>query len=136
MARQNQGKRTDGPILNAVGLLTGVLVGCLLMLLGIALISVIVALTNWEDISVAVTVVQVIAVAVGGFVSGRIAQRTGWLHGGLVGLFYRLLTVVGTGGGLGDLISVNYALRWLLAFLIGVVGGVIGVNSRGNTCKV
>ncbi|HHT27102.1 MAG TPA: TIGR04086 family membrane protein [Firmicutes bacterium] len=117
---------------NGVSLLAGVVAGCMLMMLSIALISVVVALTAWDDISVAVTVAQASAVIIGGFVSGRLAKRTGWLHGGLVGLFYRLLTVVSVGGGLGDLISVNFAWRGLLAFLAGAVGGMVGVNSTGN----
>ncbi|PZN12355.1 MAG: TIGR04086 family membrane protein [Bacillota bacterium] len=70
-----------------------------------------------------------LAVAAGGAVSARAAERRGWLHGGLAGLLYVL-----TGSVLGHLLFpgqptplAHLGPRMLLGFLLGALGGAAGM---------
>ncbi|HEY8394738.1 MAG TPA: TIGR04086 family membrane protein [Thermaerobacter sp.] len=70
-----------------------------------------------------------VAVAAGGAVSARVAERRGWLHGGLTGLIYVLV-----GSLLGHFLFpgqptplAQLGPRMLLGFLLGALGGAAGM---------
>lgn len=78
-----------------------------------------------------------VALYYGGFLSilggaawaGRMADRRGWLHGGFVGLAAMTVSLTLTAAGMpGVLTAADVTLQALLAFLVGCLGGVIGVN--------
>lgn len=74
--------------------------------------------------------VGLVTVAAGGAVAGRRAGTRGWLHGGLVGLAYVLLSLL-----IGSLLFSGPALwadlvgKLFTAFVAGSLGGIVGVNS-------
>lgn len=71
----------------------------------------------------------VVTVAAGGAVAGRRAETRGWLHGGLAGVGYVLVSLA-----VGSLLFPGAALlaglggKLATAFAAGAVGGVVGVN--------
>ncbi len=78
-----------------------------------------------------------VALYYGGFLSilggaawaGHMADRRGWLHGGFVGLAAMTVSLALTAAGMpGVLTAADVTLQALLAFLVGCLGGVIGVN--------
>lgn len=75
---------------------------------------------------------SVIALLIGGFVSGRHSGQRGWYYGGMTGLLYG--TLIWIIGFLGFDASFNAATLWFLvmAFLCAALGGILGVNLSRN----
>lgn len=73
--------------------------------------------------------VGLLSVAVGGGVAARRASSRGWLHGGLAGLAYVVLSlVIGSLLFPGSAVLVDAGRKLVTAFVAGAVGGVVGVN--------
>lgn len=70
-----------------------------------------------------------LSMATGGFMAARLSQRNGWLVGGLVGMLFILVMNWITSGSvtLPDM-NPDTAIRFGMGFLVGAVGGMIGVN--------
>lgn len=71
----------------------------------------------------------IVSISMGsGYLSRRVEGK-GWLHGGLLGLIYVLLILV-----LGNIFipgfnaAGNLLTNLLIAFIIGAIGGIIGIN--------
>lgn len=65
----------------------------------------------------------------GAALAGRAADRRGWLHGGFVGLATMTVSLVLTALSMPvALTAADVSLQALLAFIVGCLGGVIGVN--------
>lgn len=73
--------------------------------------------------------VGVLSIILGGWYAARRAEKSGWLHGGLAGLLYVAIAVT-----LGStLYAIPFSALAILkrlgaGFLLGALGGVIGVN--------
>jgi len=73
---------------------------------------------------------QGMASLLAGFVAGRRAHVTGWLHGGLSGLFV-ILAVTTTMGVFTALPTLTALMKMSgIGLVLGAVGGAVGVGSR------
>lgn len=89
-------------------------------------------LTSLREASLTLTsyVIHAIAIAVGGFVSGRKGEAKGWYHGATLGVVYAVVIL------LVGFLALDARIGWqaipyvLLAGLCGSLGGIIGVNTK------
>ncbi|AQS59969.1 TIGR04086 family membrane protein [Desulforamulus ferrireducens] len=88
----------------------------------------VVALTNQPvyNFSYAIMLTIMASAAIGGAGAGASAGIRGWQHGGLTGILYGLLFVVG--GLLLGLPAIDPVMMTVALGLLGAVGGIIGVN--------
>ena len=71
----------------------------------------------------------IVTVLLGGAVAGRAAPGRGWLHGGLAGLGYVVISLtLGSVLFPGSALLAGIATKLVLAFVAGAVGGIVGVN--------
>ncbi len=121
----------SGPRLRAMSILTGVAVAYALSLTAAALMGLAMFRVRIPDptVTLLMSVVSYLSMMGGGVVAGRRAGTLGWLHGGLTGLGYVAIALVLTGTlfhgitGLG-----STAGRLVAGFVLGAVGGTVGVN--------
>lgn len=76
-------------------------------------------------------VVNFISIGIGGMIAANCAQSKGWLYGGFVGLVYTLffLILIFLVPGLAMVLgSVAIMQAIILSFLVGTVGGIVGIN--------
>lgn len=72
-----------------------------------------------------------ISIGIGGLMAAIKVDTKGWLHGGFVGLVYALcfLLLVSLVPGLSVILGYGSILQAVIvSFLIGIVGGIVGVN--------
>lgn len=136
--RAGQGDNTAGgsgggaPGFRFIGVLQGVGFTFIVALACALFIGLAVAWTpTWDASDTLLRVINLLAVAAGGFYAGRKVRRLGWLHGGLAGLLYVLLVswMLGPEFGFAQLANTVWLREALFAFVAGTVGGVIGVAS-------
>jgi len=114
-----------GPVLH--GLIVTIVI-TLVVSLAMSLIIYATAITEGSA-ATAIYFMGIGSVAIGGACGARRSKGLGWLHGGTVGLIYAVLSL-----GLsfvimpGCLILAEAARRVAVAFLVGALGGVVGVN--------
>lgn len=122
---------TTGAAATILALTQGLLLSVLVTMLGSGLCGLVISLTNWEGTSAALQSINYLSIAVGGLLAGRLAGKTGWMHGGLVGLLYMLVAnMLLSGEGIAGLGVAVFSLRLLAGFLAGAIGGMLGVNTR------
>lgn len=124
-----------GPARVLLRLMTGIAQGLLMSVLaavtGSILVSLVIFLADLEmDLVGLFRVFNYLSMGLGAVYAARYVQRMGWLTGALVaGLYFTGLTFWAEGN-LQVLISMNS--QWLMqagvAALVGLIGGVIGVN--------
>jgi len=69
-----------------------------------------------------------ISVAVGGAYAARLSESKGWLHGGITGVMFIIVTLI-VGSVLFPGVPLALAVRRAaVAFAVGAIGGVVGVN--------
>lgn len=108
---------------------SGTLLSVVATFLGGLVIGLVVSLTHWSEAPRSLLSFGYLSIAVGGVLAGKIARRTGWLHGGLVGIAYMVITALLPGdGALEALTSVRFITGASLGFVVGAVGGMLGVN--------
>ncbi len=124
-------KQEQLPAIDPKALLSGVLtVAILSIILSLVMASVIYFSELTEELTMMVLSYTGFAViAVGGAIASRKARTRGFVHGGMVGVIYILITAA-----LSVLIFPSALvlsevfLKVLLGFTIGALGGVIGIN--------
>ncbi len=103
----------------------------LISLVLLLILALIVTYTSFNEdwANTAVGIIGGIAALVTGIFAAKNAQSRGYLHGGIAAVIYRLLLTC-----VGDLIytgadfGMKFFLSLLLAFILGAVGGIIGIN--------
>ncbi|NLY30514.1 MAG: TIGR04086 family membrane protein [Firmicutes bacterium] len=97
---------------------------------GAVLVSLVQLIGGWNIVEAGLfQVFSYLSMAAGGFLAAKTTQRNGWFVGGLVGVFFILAVNWVTTGTLHPA-SINQgdALRLGIGFIVGAVGGVLGVN--------
>lgn len=77
-------------------------------------------------------VIHVVSLLIGGYVAGKRAGRKGWYFGGTLGIIYAVIVWL-----VGFLtydrgLNAQDALFLAVAFVVGAIGGVFGVNASGR----
>lgn len=113
-------------------LFSGLVYALIWMIAGTVIVSLLLLWTDIQEtrLSAFSFIVHSIAVFAGGLVSGKRAGSKGWYHGGIVGLLYSLLVMM-----IGFLafdagIQKETPVLITLCFLLGALGGILGVNTR------
>ncbi|NMB25135.1 MAG: TIGR04086 family membrane protein [Firmicutes bacterium] len=112
-------------------LVRGVMASGAVAICGAVLVSLVQLIGGWDvQVSGVFQIFSYLSMATGGFVAARSNQQSGWLVGGLVGIsFILVINWFTVGAPLPMDISSTVALRLGVAFLVGAIGGVMGVNS-------
>ncbi|NMB45088.1 MAG: TIGR04086 family membrane protein [Firmicutes bacterium] len=97
---------------------------------GAVLVSLVQLIGRWDISGAGVfQVFSYLSMATGGFMAARTSQRNGWLVGGLVGILFIVTMNWFTSGKLFlPEMDSDTAFRLGVGFLVGAVGGVLGVN--------
>ncbi|MEK3788852.1 MULTISPECIES: TIGR04086 family membrane protein [Paenibacillus] len=111
-------------------LLTGVLHAFIWMLIGSLILSTLLWLTHLkeQDLSLYTYLVHGISLFAGGFMSGKRSGQKGWYQGGLTALLYGVIVLLVGFLALDAAVGLQDMLHMAVAFCIGAVGGMIGVN--------
>jgi putative membrane protein (TIGR04086 family) len=76
-----------------------------------------------------VIIVYLVSIIVAGFYVARNTQSKGWLNGGIAGVFYIVILIILSYFFLPDFnLSLPLIGKLVLGFIIGAIGGIIGVN--------
>ncbi|MDQ0090011.1 putative membrane protein (TIGR04086 family) [Paenibacillus anaericanus] len=77
-------------------------------------------------------VVHSISIVMGGIVSGKRARQKGWYQGALTGLLYGILLLLISFLALDTSLTLSDLALLIPTFVLGALGGVIGVNVSGK----
>ncbi|GIM47218.1 hypothetical protein DNHGIG_27670 [Collibacillus ludicampi] len=123
------------PRLGGAPILRGLLTALVFAFICILLTSMIVTWTSMAEarLPTITYIINMLASLIGAFVSARIAGEKGWYYGGITALAYSvIITVIGL-----LVASVSFTLynvvQIALMSLIGMFGGMIGVNTGGKS---
>lgn len=123
----DEGKiRLASPLLKGLLYSIGVMAACAL------LASFMLMLTGQKEDSLTsyTYAIHAISVVVGGFAAGRKSGSRGWYAGGITAVLYSLLVFLVAFLGFDRGISTQGLLFVFVAFLVGAIGGMLGVNTR------
>ena len=97
----------------------------------IMLYALILSFTSMSDSSMSMTiqVIMIISITIASIIGGRKIQKKGWLFGIVLGMVFTLL-LVPLGMGFGQDLNIDkfFAAKLLMGSVVGLIGGVIGVN--------
>jgi putative membrane protein (TIGR04086 family) len=111
--------------------------GCFISLIIAFSLTLIIALINYFGhieqgvLTKLLILVNYISIGIGGLIAAVNVDNKGWLYGGFVGLIYALLfwLLIHFVPGLYVLLSfISIFQALVVSFLVGTVGGIIGVN--------
>ncbi len=121
----------DGRRLVGQAVMTGLITTVFLVLVISALVALLVYLTGLTE-GTAASVLYYAGlgcVAVGGSFGARRSGRLGWLHGGLVGFLYAVISIALSFLVMpGTLIVLDLFRQTTVVAVVGALGGIIGVN--------
>ncbi|MGI6082332.1 MAG: TIGR04086 family membrane protein [Limnochordia bacterium] len=129
--RRGGGASSRRRLLSGRALVAGVFMGAGVTLFAGIVVSLVLALSEWEGpSSFLLQAINYVSVVIGGLVGGRIAGRVGWMHGALVGLLYVIaLTLPAGRRGLMVLAHSDFMWRVLGLCASAMLGGMFGVST-------
>jgi putative membrane protein (TIGR04086 family) len=115
--------------------LFGTLTIFILAIFSSIIFSILLRFTSLQESSIqwVVTAISFIAIFAGGFISGGKGKEKGWLLGGLTGLIYSMIVFLFQFLGLDSLFNFEQIIYHICYILIAMMGGILGVNLRGNS---
>lgn len=122
----------EGPAISIRALVTGIVACAALALAAAAVLGLVMSRTLLPEplLPTIMGAVNLVALVCGGYLAGRRADAMGWLNGGLAGLAYTILVVVlGAFFFPGPAAVLLVLRRVAVAFLLGALGGTIGINT-------
>jgi putative membrane protein (TIGR04086 family) len=109
----------------------GMLLALVISLAVCLLLAAVLFLTSLPErvVPYAVYITSIFSIIIGSAYASRRIRVKGWLNGGLTGLSYVVVLLVVTGvTGLDMDINLNLATKIILAFTLGSIGGILGLN--------
>lgn len=105
------------------------------MIFGAFILSLLLWLTSMQEneLSIYTYVVHGCSVGIGGFIAGKRAGSKGWYQGGLTGALYGILIMMIGFLALDSSFDLTMMIGLASVFLIGAIGGIMGVNTRNNS---
>jgi len=130
LGRQGAGERRAPGFLSVGAVISGAALGFAITFAGAALLGLAASLTAWQGIDADIAWFSYLSIALGGMLAAKRSRRTGWLHGGLVGLVYFAVSAAFFQSGFtwGDLLAQDALAKALYSFAAGALGGVLGIN--------
>lgn len=131
MPRHSSGEAIARSSFSVGAIVKGTGLTFLIVLISAALLGLAVSLTEWEGFSRGLDGFTYVSIGLGGMFAAKQSKNLGWLHGGIVGLVYHVLSTFFFQADF-TWIQIKEA-PWLVAslwsFVAGGIGGVFGVNS-------
>lgn len=113
-------------------LLSGLVHALIWMIAGSIIVSLLLLWTDLQESRLAAYsfVIHGLAVLAGGLISGRRAGNKGWYHGGILGLSYCFVVMIVGFLAFDAGFNTTTPIMITLCFLLGALGGIVGVNSK------
>ncbi|HCC08092.1 MAG TPA: TIGR04086 family membrane protein [Clostridiales bacterium] len=118
-----------------IQLFKGVLLSYIVTLILLLFFSFLLTYASIDDnsIGIGIAAITIVSLFIGGFFAARNLSMNGWLSGLLVGGVYFVLLAIITFGITNEFGFSSNSLKLLSTALIGgVLGGIIGVNTKNN----
>jgi putative membrane protein (TIGR04086 family) len=112
-------------------ILRGTVLALIISLLVLLLLSLVLYLTPVPErvVPYAVYITSIFSIIIGSAYAAKRIQSKGWLNGGLTGLtFIIILLILTRVFGLDADINLHLITKLLLAFVLGSIGGILGLN--------
>ena len=112
-------------------ILKSIIISYLFTFLVFAVMAAVITYTSFPEryIGAVVLVTTILSIVISGMLVSAGARANGWLNGGIGGIFYMLvLWVLGIVFSNGEPVSKSKILMLILGFVLGAVGGIIGIN--------
>ncbi len=112
-------------------ILRGTVLALVISLLVLLLLSLVLYLTPVPErvVPYAVYITSIFSIIIGSAYAAKRIQSKGWLNGGLTGLtFIIILLILTKVFGLDANINLHLITKLLLAFVLGSIGGILGLN--------
>jgi putative membrane protein (TIGR04086 family) len=112
-------------------IIKGTIIGYFISLICFLLVGAGLYFTHMSEgiIPTIVIIVYLVSIIVAGFYVARNTQSKGWLNGGIAGVFYIVILIILSYFFLPDFnLSLPLIGKLVLGFIIGAIGGIIGVN--------
>lgn len=113
-------------------MLSGLFFAMLCMIISTVIVSLLLVMTEIKEDSLSVYIyfIHSLCLFIGGFICGKGAESRGWYYGGIMGILYCFI-VTSIGFIAYHAVPDSQALLLAsLSFLVGALGGALGVNSR------
>ncbi|RUT28736.1 TIGR04086 family membrane protein [Paenibacillus zeisoli] len=109
---------------------SGLWYGFLWMMIGALILSLFLHISQMpeENLAVYTYLIHALSIGFGGIAAGKRSSRKGWYQGGLVGFLYCVIVLLISFLALDSQFTLNDFVMLIPASLIGMVGGVMGVN--------
>jgi putative membrane protein (TIGR04086 family) len=111
-------------------LFSGMVYAFITMAICSLLYSFVLTFTNQSEDSLSffAYLIHAFAIFIGSYACGKRINNRGWYHGGILGLVYAVIIIVIGFLSLDNGISVHTLLSLVMAYLVGALGGILGVN--------
>jgi putative membrane protein (TIGR04086 family) len=85
---------------------------------------------NEDTLPFSVYLIHALSIFIGSYVCGKRTDHKGWYHGGILGLIYALIIILIGFLSFDNGISLHTIFLIIVAYLLGALGGILGVNQR------
>ncbi|MEX2461466.1 MAG: TIGR04086 family membrane protein [Paenibacillaceae bacterium] len=111
-------------------LFSGIVYAFITMAIFSLLYSFVLTFTNQNEDSLTffVYLIHAIAISIGSYVCGKRTNHRGWYHGGMLGLIYAAIIILIGFLSFDHGLTFHTLLAMIAAYLIGALGGILGVN--------
>lgn len=113
--------------------LKSIIISYLFTFLVFAVVSAVITYTAFPEkhIDTVVLITTILSIVISGMIVSAGARANGWLNGGIGGCFYMLvLWALGMVFSNGTPMSKSKIFMLMLGFILGAVGGIIGINMK------
>jgi putative membrane protein (TIGR04086 family) len=77
-----------------------------------------------------VYLIHALSIFIGSYVCGKRTDHKGWYHGGILGLVYAVIIILIGFLSFNNGISLHTIFLIIVAYLLGALGGILGVNHK------
>lgn len=112
-------------------LFSGIVYAFITMAVCSLLYSLVLTLTNQseESLTFFAYLIHGLAIFIGAYTCGKRINNRGWYHGGILGLVYAVIIILVGFLALDNGITVQTLLALVMAYFVGALGGILGVNN-------
>jgi putative membrane protein (TIGR04086 family) len=112
-------------------LFSGMVYAFITMAISSLIYSLVLTFTNQSEdsLSLFAYLIHALAIFIGSYACGKRINNKGWYHGGILGLVYALIIILIGFLSMDNGISFQTLLAVAVAYLLGAIGGILGVNN-------
>ena len=112
-------------------LFSGMVYAFITMAFSSLIYSFVLTFTNQSEDSLAIFayLIHALAIFIGSYACGKRINNKGWYHGGILGLVYAVIIILIGFLSMDNGISFHTLFAVAVAYLIGALGGILGVNN-------